>query len=89
MESYTVVSATASRVEVLLIFLTCSLTLDFASSMDELVLAADDLARVNWMTEVFFGALEMRIFAAESDIVSLFLSREGKRRRETRRWRSG
>lgn len=50
-------------------FLTCSLTLDFASSMEVLVPAAVDLERVNEITEVFLGALWMRIFAADMDIV--------------------
>lgn len=67
--TYTVCSATASRTVVLLMFLTCSLTLDFASSMEVLVPAAVDLERVNEITEVFLGALWMRIFAADMDIV--------------------
>ncbi len=36
--------------------------------MDELVLVTVDLERENEITEVFLGALEMRIFAAERDM---------------------
>ncbi len=67
-------AATASRAVVWLIFLTCSLTLDFASTIEGLApAAAVDLERVNATGLLLLGALWMRIFAAESDMVVHFV----------------
>ena len=67
--TYTVGAATALLEVVWLMFLTWSLTLVFASSMDTLALAATvDLERENLSTPTCFGALWRRIFAAERDI---------------------
>ena len=52
-----------------LIFLTCSLTLDLASSIDTLDGEVVDLERMKLMGLPTLGALEMRILAAERDIV--------------------
>lgn len=53
-----------------LIFRTCSLTLDLASTIDTLALvAAVDLERVNARDFAGFGALWRRILAAVRDIV--------------------
>ena len=62
-------AATASRAVVWLIFLTCSRTLDLASSIDTLDVEVVDLERMKFMGLPTLGALEMRILAAERDIV--------------------
>ena len=59
----------ASRAAVWLMFLTCSRTLDLASSMDMLVApAAVERARVKATALLPFVALGMRILAAERDM---------------------
>lgn len=62
--------AAASRAVDWLIFLTCSRTLDLASSIEALEpVAAVDRARVKAMALLPFGAPGMRILAALSDML--------------------
>lgn len=72
--TYTEGAATAFCAVVWLMFLTCSRTLDLASSMEALEPTETvDLARVKAMALLVFVALGMRIFAAESDMILVAL----------------
>lgn len=62
--------AVASRALDLLIFLACSLTLDLASTIDALALAAVERARTNCVGETALEAAGTRILEAERDMLA-------------------
>ena len=61
--------AVASRAEDLLIFLACSRTLDFASTMHALEPATVERARANCVGTATLEADDTRILEAESDML--------------------
>ena len=70
MLTYTELLAVASRALVLLMFLACSLTLDFASSMYALELATVERARANCAGMATFEADDTRILEAGRDMLA-------------------
>lgn len=77
--TYAALTAVAFRVLVLLMFLACSLTLDFASSMEPLELATDERARVNCAGMATFETDGTRILEADRDILASDGSEGGRR----------